>query len=506
MERPEFSDDVGRRDFLKLGAIAGATVGSIAVLDAAITDGDPGPGGTDGAPDPTPTATPGNGQGTATPTEDQETATETETETPDEPDVRYAEDYGTVVQAVEAGADPEGSTPINDLVARHAGDDTLLSFPAGTYLIRPFKLRDYDHLAIAAAGETRPTFVAEADSFSGTGRFVVFESVTDFLLDGIDFDFCREQAGGKLTVIADGAMTLRNVAVEASCSEHLQVLGLSVRATDGTGLVENFRSVNRGTNRGLTGIYVGKPHAGELTFRHCELLGFSDNGLYASAPGLPGGENGVVHVEGGTFNNSNVSNVRLGSTGSTARDVSITVDSSPSVEPVNVRGIRLRRQSDQVIENCDITYGEDAGDTFGAIVFHPDNGGAVVRDTTITVDRDNVPAIYAPYNSSSFDSPPVFENVTIDGIAAGGYAAQFIGREGVTFRNCRIEQPGTDRHGIRIANNPGGRIVDCHIEVDGLPILIDDTTAEIRNTTIANPDGERTIDSLSVSDEQLWPA
>lgn len=484
-----------RRDFLKASGLVGTTVVSIAVLDAMMTSDRP-------APDPESTPTPSDATATATdrPTEN------TETPTPEEPPVRHAEEYSTVVNAVEVGADPEGMVPINDVLAEHAGDDTLLSFPPGTYRIRPLKLQSHSKLAIAASRETRPTFVADPDSFSGTGRFLVFDMVSDFLLEGIDFDFCTGQNGGKLTLIADGDATIRNVDVEASCSKHLQVLGLSIRDENGTGLVENFRATNRGSNRGLTGLYVGKPHAGELTVRNSELWGFTDNGLYASAPGLPGGENGVVHVEGGNFGNCNVSNVRLGATGSTAKNVTVTVDDSPDIEPVNVRGIRLRRRNAQVIENCDITFTENAGDSFGAIVFHPDNGGALIRDTTITVDRDNVPAIYAPYNATSYDTSPVFENVDIDGTAAGGYTAQFIGREGVTFRNCRIEQPGTDRHGIRIANNPGGRIVDCHIEVDGLPIRIDDATAEIRNTTIANPEGERTIDSLTVRDEQLWPA
>ena len=97
------------------------------------------------------------------------------------------------------------------------------------------------------------------------------------------------------------------------------------------------------------------------------------------------------------------------------------------------------------------------------------------------------------------------ENVTIDGSAAGGYAANFVGRENVTFRDCRIVQTGANRDGIRIANRDGGEIVDCHIEVDRRPIVIDDGTAEIRNTTIVTPDGERVIEEETVRNDSVMP-
>jgi hypothetical protein len=502
-----------RRDFLKLGVLGGAAgSGTLLLVDVATDEGSrdrerPGTPTPTSEPDvspgtpPTETATPGTSERPPTDEPDQPT---TEPLTTPEP-VRHQDQYGTVVDAVEAGADPEGGAPINGMLRSNAADDTLISLPGGTYRLRPLTLTDLSNFGIAAAGEERPTFVPERDSYSGSGRFLSFEGVSDFRLDGCDFDFCHGGTGGKLTVIADGDAVVSNVSVATSCSEHLQVLGISVRNPDAAGLVENFQATNEGDNVGLTGIYVGKPHAGELTVRDCALDGFSDNGLYGSAPGLPGGDGGIVPVEGGTYANNNISNIRLGSESSTAKDVTVRVDGKPSVDAVNVRGIRLRNGHGQVVENCEITYGDDAGDSFGAVVFHPENGGAEIRDTTITMDRDDVPAIFAPYNATDYDDSPVFENVTVEGGAARGYTANFVGREDVTFRNCTITQTGTDRHGIRIANNPGGRIEDCRIEVPGLPLHIDDATAEIRNTTIVNHEGERTIDTLTARNQTVWP-
>lgn len=487
--------EMTRRDLLKAGA-AGGAAGGVFLLGVYLGRNPERERGPDAGSDDEQRRTP------AGPT----VGPDRPTATPESASSRFEGQYGDVVDAVDAGADPEGEEPINDFLASHAADDTLLAFPAGSYRVRPMTLSGYSNLGIAGTAGERPTFFGDPGSFSGNGRFLIFEDVADFLLDGVDFDFCRGDEGGKLTLRANGDAVIRNVEVAASCSSHLQVLGISIQDEAGVGLVENFRATNRGSNKGITGVYVAKPHIGELTFRDCELRGFTDNGLYASAPGLPGGEDGVVHVEGGTYDNNNVSNVRLGSTGSTVRNVSVTVDRSPPVEPVNARGIRLRRQNDQIVENCRVYFGPDAGESFGAIVFHPDNGGALVKDTRITVDRDGVPGVFAPYNATSFDTSPVLENVTIDGDASGGYAANFVGRENVVLRNCRIEATGENRNGVRIANNDGGRIIDCHIDVPGIPVVIDDATAEVRNTTIVGTDGERVIEQLTVTDETVLPS
>ena len=497
-----------RREFLGRGAAVGAAIGGLVVLGSAARRqneqeessaraGDlPGQRtGGDRDVDDGPVGNPG----------DQEARPPDEVQGTERDLPAYAQEYATIVDAVEMGADPAGDRAINGVLDEQLGNDTLLWFPEGEYLIRPQRISGYRNVALAADREGETTFVGEPGSFAGRNRFLIFENNERLLLDGIDFDFCRDDGGGKLTVRADGDVAIRNVSVRASCASNLQVLGISVQNQEAHGVVENFRAVNEGDNEGLTGVYVAKEHSGSITFKNCELTGFPDNGLYASAPGLSDGAGGAVHVEGGIYSNSNVSNIRVGTPDSTVRDATVVVDRQPAVDPVNVRGIRFRRGRGQVVEGCEIRYTEEAGDSFGAVVFHPDNAGATVRDTTIQVDRDRVPAIYSPYNATEYDSSQVFENVTIDGSAAGGYGAQFVGRSGVVFRDCTIEQTGEERHGVRFANKDGCRIVDSRIDVTGVPVVVDDAVAEIRNTTIVAGDDEQHIDSEQFSNEAITP-
>ncbi|WP_241768302.1 hypothetical protein [Haloferax sp. ATB1] len=43
----------------------------------------------------------------------------------------YLDRFSNVVNVVDAGADPKGVEPIDDVLSRHVADDTLLVFPEG---------------------------------------------------------------------------------------------------------------------------------------------------------------------------------------------------------------------------------------------------------------------------------------------------------------------------------------------------------------------------------------
>lgn len=472
--------EIDRRQLLKAALGTGGVLAGTALVSTVLDreEGEP-PSGTDGGAGPT----------------------ETPSGTTAEPPLRLATEYGTVVDALEVGADPTGEAPVNELVERHAADDTLLSFRPGTYRLAPLRLSGLRGFAIAAAGEEPPTFVPEPGNCRSE-PYVWFEGVEEFLLDRISFDFTAEGTGGEVRVTAAGDATVRDVTAAGSCPDQVALFRIDVLEEGGTGLVENFRARNPGNDPKLTCVYVGEPHAGEIRFRNCDLQGFSDNGLYASSPGHDGGKNGVVHVEGGLYRNNNVANVRLGSTGSTATGVRIVADAVPVADSVNVRGIRLREQGDQLVTGCHIRIGPDGGDGFGGIVFHGANTGAIVRDTTIAVDRDEVPAIRAFPNEEA-DTGPMFEGLTIGGEAAGGYAALIDGRPGTVFRNCDIVQSGSERGGLRLAFSPDCEIVDSRIEVTGDPLVLRQSSAVVRNTTIVTPGGERYVDEMAATDEDF---
>jgi hypothetical protein len=69
--------------------------------------------------------------------------------------------------AVEAGADPTGRRPIDDLLRAHS-EDTLLVFPDGQYAIEGVALTDPRALGLTAAAGARPTFVPATPTDEGT--------------------------------------------------------------------------------------------------------------------------------------------------------------------------------------------------------------------------------------------------------------------------------------------------------------------------------------------------
>jgi hypothetical protein len=255
----------------------------------------------------------------------------------------------------------------------------------------------------------------------------------------------------------------------------------------------------------MTGGYVGEKHSGSVTFRECDFGEFTDNGLYGSTPGVPGGGGGAVHTEDSKYRNNNVSNIRLGTPGSTSKGDTIVVESAPEAESLNLRGIRFRRGAGQLVEDCDIHFGPSVTESFAAIVYHSDNAGARVADSHVTMDSDTIPAIRAYHHSEDTDSAPTFENVTVDGDASRGAAVRIDGRDGTVFRNCTIEQSGLIRDGIRLSYSDDCELIDSRIDVSGFPLVLRDSTLTVRNTTFVTPNGERHVDEMEAGPGDFRP-
>lgn len=431
------------------------------------------------------------------------------TGTSSESEIRYSEEFGTVVNAVAAGADSTGNVPINEIIERYADDDTLISFPEGTYRLQPIELSELSRFGIAATDRTWPTFVAEpGNCFSGGSSYVRFNRVEEFLLDGIRFDFTEQSAGGIIRIAAVGDATVANISASGRCDGQIAQFRLDVLEPDARAVVDNLRIDSQLRDEWFTGIFVGEPHAGELVFRNCDVQGYTDNGLYASAPGLEDGAGGTVNVEGGTYRNNNVANVRLGTEGSTARGVTSISDTSPpsdgDVTP-NARGFRLRSGQGQLIDRCTVRVASGSKFTHGGIVFHESNGGATVRDTTVEINRDDTPAIrlFDPINEHS--TTPVFDGVGITGTANYGMSVLVSGRDETVFRNCTIDQTGAERDGIFFRDSSDCRLVDCYIDVTRQPLVLRDSNLLIENSTLITPDGTEEIDRMEATDGTFTP-
>lgn len=479
--------DMERRELLLLLGIGGGvgigTVAGASVLGRRSNDPEP----SEPEPEPTPAETP----------------------TPEKRPA-HADDFGTVVDVVAAGADPGGEEPVNPVIEEHAADDTLLSFPEGTYRLEPLELAEYRHLGIAATGETAPTFVAESGRCLGSGDpYLVFNRVEEFLLDNVTFDFDGESTGGELRMNLIGDAVITDVTASGGCDRQIAMCRIDVLDADATATIENLAIDNRSDDISLTGIYVGRPHAGDVVFRECDVRGFTDNGLYASAPGLEDGGKGIVRVEGGTYRNNNISNVRLGSEGSVARGVTSISDAPPPTTenspPANARGFRLRNGQGQLIEDCTVRITENSQFTHGGIVFHQTNGGAIVRETDIEIGRNDTPAIRAFPRDDNHTGTPRFDAVTIAGDAASGQAIMLEGRDGTVISDCTIEQTGAERNGVYLRNCENCRIVDSRIDVTRNALILRGSSVTIEDSTLVTPDGTREIDQLEATDEEFTP-
>lgn len=410
--------------------------------------------------------------------------------------------YGTVVDAVEAGADPDGEAPIDDALEPLLDDDTLVWFPAGTYALESLRVADVERLALQARPGERATLVPSDPATAIDHRFVEFDGVADLSVAGFDLDYRRSGYGGAFRVLGAGEFGLRDLRVrgtmpDADRPETPAAFRVEVTDPDATGVVDGVVAHDGGHDGGnAIGIYVGHRHAGTLAVKDCEIAGFPNNGLYASAPGYDGseftGRDGPVHVRGGVYRNNNVANVRLGSTGSTARDVSVVVDREPPSHAgtVNARGIRLRNKRGQVIENCDVTLGPEAGYGFGGLVVHPEAGHATVRNTTIAVDRDDLHAINALADDQRSQRGPVFSDVTVTGDADGGWAVALAGRDDVRFENCTVRQTGRDRNGVSLTNCGNCAIEGGSIAVSGDPVRSRRSSLRTRGLTTRAPTTE----------------
>lgn len=489
-----------RREFLKRLAAAGLLVGTAGCQSnpTETSDAPTQTAPTTDLPRRSPTSTQ---TATATrtdapsPTETPETSAEAELRR------RYADRFDSVVDVTDAGADPDGERPVDDALADAAANDTLVFFPDGTYKLRTFRLSDAANVGFVAAPSATPTVVPAAAAADLDGPFVQFTGVADLLIDGVDFDFRGVDRGGTplVYVQANGDFALRDLRVRGAVPRDSIGLMFEVIDESASGLVNGVDLRDGGHPGGdSVGIYVGQEHAGEIYFEDCRVAQFPNNGLYASTPGKDEGGGGGVHVRSGTYANNNISNVRIGSDGSTVRDATIVMDRVPPHDPMTllVRGIRIRRGRDHLVENCRLEIGEDAGDGYGGIVHHTAAGPASVRDTEVSIERDGMHAIDVGSDGggqSSVPGGPVFRNVRVDGTASGGPAVFVRNRGHSAFHDCTVRQSGADRDGFVFDSTSNCVVVDSDIAVTGEPIRRKDANVQTRNvetTDLDDPSGD----------------
>jgi len=475
----------GRRDLLAgLGAIATGAVSGCSVLDGLSTETEPGTERTRGE---------GRARGDAEESGFGSDDLEIESR----------------IDAVDAGADPTGQVPIDGVLHAHT-DGTLLTFPDGRYRVRRVEIHGLSDVAWCAADGASPVFVPAQPADNVGKNWIGLYGIDGFVLEGIDYEFTDRGYGGRTFLKGAGDIAVRDLAVRGKFAvDGHQLCRIDVTDADGNAVVENLAATATSElDISTTGPYVGRDHAGTVVFRDCRLAEFSDNAIYASPPGGHNGEfpgaDGKVVVEGGTFRNNNIAGVRLGSTESVVRNATVIVDDVPShPHGLNVRGIRLRGQRDQLVDNCFISYTDSAAAGTGAIAIHGDNGRAFVRDTTIEMDRDEMAAVYAKPPEVDPPTGIVLENVTVTGTAADGSTIEIRERPGTEIRDCRITQTGQARDGVRFRRSDNCRIDNCQIRVTGEPIVAEKSSVRTERVATERLVSDSSRNSFSNQDREV---
>lgn len=423
------------------------------------SDGD----GDDASPAADETPTPG--ETPSGPTSDTES---------DEPPM--ANEYGTVVNLADAGADPTGSESILPYLERHAGDDTLLYLPQGRYLMDDWwQFSHFSHFGLYGDGAT----IVPSPDYGETPLFILgSDSANGLYVEGLRFDFTQDGVGpSSIYTFAEDDLLVRDIEVDGTTQIHR----FDVTSAGGSGRVENLRLPDGGLGQTPTGCYIGQNHRGTLTMADCHIAGFWGTGIYAS------NSPGTIRVVGGTFVNNGIANVRVGE-GDLVRNVVVRcVDPPASFR--NIRGIWVLGPN-TVVENCHVNL-ESVTGSDGAVVL---GSTATVRNTTINVDSDGIHALLGndparrPGNGTT-EHATALENVQITGNAAGGSAVALFNHDDFEARGVSVTQSGDSRNGFRFVNVDSGTLRESLVDVTGQPIVTEDSKIERLDVTTGRSDG-----------------
>ena len=445
---------MNRRQYLSLLTVAGA--GALAGCPSSSDD----PSDTQDSPAET------TRPGTATPTE-------TESE------------YQTTIDLREAGADPTGEESIDDLLARHEGDDTKLFLPEGRYRVDRHVFADLDTFALVGDGATL------VPSHRGPGFLLSFRRVSNLSVSGIEIDQTADGALGTLSFrCVGGTNVVRNVAFSGHVGRPERVHGFTVfcEGPDTSLTFENVEMTDGARNG--TAVYVfpqddfSDPSRapGDLTFRNCRIHGWGGEGVYASPHAGP------VSIVGGRYENNAIQQLRVGGGNdnrAVVRDATVVVDDPPGYATGNMRGIWLEEGNGCLVDSCTVSIrGLGSGGSDGGIVVGPQFGEATIRNTTIRTDV-KTPALnisrptttFSPGSMPSLDRLPdawtvACSDLTIEGASERGAAVHLAGRAGCRFENVSVEQSNGTRHGLLTNDAVATTVRGGTWTTNGYPVML----------------------------------
>jgi hypothetical protein len=376
----------------------------------------------------------------------------------------YADQYRTVVDVVEAGADPTGREAVDDVLQEALGDDTLLYFPQGRYLVGE---------TVRFEGLSNVGFVGERATLvppdTGLGYWLVGLDVDGFRFERFTLDHTAAGVGPQFQLhLTGGRGDIRDVTVRGFHDSEYIGFVTYVESRDATLVYDRVRLPDGSSD--VPAVYVGKPSVGRLVFRNCYIEHWSQ-GIYASP------HSGPVSVVGGEFANNNRAGIRLGGGrhGALVRDAYVRVDDPVPekwVDRQNVRGIWLREGEGSRVENCRIELTNLKGVASDAALMIGNMMGAVtIRNTTVrmTDGYNGVRTLPPASNGRGLQAmnrlPDSWnvrcQNLRVDGdVDNEGNAIRIVDRSGSTFENVHVEQTGARRVGLYLSSGA----TDCRFE------------------------------------------
>ncbi|ATW89594.1 hypothetical protein halTADL_2889 [Halohasta litchfieldiae] len=399
----------------------------------------------------------------------------------DDADPETSDIPADAVDITEHGADPTGEESVVPVLDSVAEDGAVIHFPSGEYRFDDtWQFDGFEQFTLLGPEAT----IVPVEGFDSHLFYLQSrEPPSSFRFEGFSFDFTAPNTGGRLVdaqIASD--LTIRDVSAEGTVDADTNLVRVDVTDPDGSGLVERLSLPDGATaDYDISGCYVGNRNRGDLRFVDCHIEGFPDNGLYADPPG------GRMVVEGGTYANSGVSNVRVRAD-SLVRNVHVRCDSvQPGFE--NMRGIRLSNYSPvseappAVVRNCTVELTEVTGGSDAAIELAEDLPAAEIYDTQIHIDVDSVPALRAksprePTNSDSLSGIRC-ENVHITGNCGRAAAVYIVDRDRCQFDTLCVHQTGPNQNGIELLRSNDNTIQNSYFNVTGEPVLLQASTSDI---------------------------
>ncbi|WP_136718386.1 hypothetical protein [Halorientalis salina] len=407
--------------------------------------------------------------------------------------------YRTVVDVTDAGADNTGTQSVSSDVQSLIGDDTLLKFPSGRYVMdEQVRLTGFENVGLVGADAT--LVPADYDEFDGP-QYRLFRL-------GVSYSPGKDIRVENFTVDQRGANTgIR--AFEITASDGLLVRDVTIvgrhdsgtwgpalfRITDsgGSGRVERFRAADGGAWetetpgslwRGPTGILAAQIE-GTLRFNDCVIDDFPDNGLYATG-------SGTVEVTGGAFHNSGTVNVRMDTDSGHITGSEFVVDDPSWYHRAQVP-IRFQDGSWFDVQNVSIELTQPNGD---AIQFKSGAGGGAISDSTIEIRNEPATGVLvdpsagptyldgvdididASANAIRIEGDDDGEVIVQDGRISGGASGQVLRhairceRDHCEFRGITMDQwGGSERSGLALTGRDY-MVYQCEFRTTDRPLTI----------------------------------